>query len=181
VIGLSSLGPPGARLPAPHTSFSRSKLKQRILSSLDKHLTTDPLSLTASAIALLQISGAIINALYDYRSRSKNAAKDASRIINELNSLRTGIDAIFLLLEAGGEEKTSRGSALGKLAEAGGPLERREVCLNNLAQKLGPKDGWKAARVAIFRPLKEQEMIKILQDLNSTKTTTQLALAADQM
>jgi hypothetical protein len=64
-----------------------------------------PLSLTASAIAILQISGVIINTCYDYRIRAKNTAKDASRIISELNGLRTVIDSLFQLLEDECNEK----------------------------------------------------------------------------
>jgi hypothetical protein len=140
----------------------------------------DPISLTASAIAILQLSGAIINACYKYRSQVKNASKDASRIINELNGLRTVIDCLFLLLEAEDNEKLLQKSALGRLAEADGPLGRCEACLNDLAKTLEPKDSWRGARAAILWPLKEQELTKVLQDINSTKSTVQLALAADQ-
>jgi hypothetical protein len=140
----------------------------------------DPLSLTASAIAILQISGVIINTCYDYRIRVKNAAKDASRIINELNGLRTVIDSLFQLLEDECNEKVIQNSALGKLAEADGPLTRCETCLKELAKKLEPKAGWRAARDAILWPLREPEMMKTLQDIGSTKSTVQLALAADQ-
>lgn len=140
----------------------------------------DPISLTASAIAILQLSGAIINVCYKYRSQVKGASKDASRIINELNDLRTVIDCLFLLLEDENSESALQKSALGRLAEADGPLGRCEACLNDLAKKLEPKDGWRAVKAAILWPLREPEMMKILQDINSTKSTVQLALAADQ-
>jgi hypothetical protein len=140
----------------------------------------DPLSITASAIAILQVSGAIISTCYQYRSRLKNAAKDASRIINELNDLRTVIDSLFALLEDEGNENTVPKSALGRLGEADGPLARCEACLQDLAKKLEPKDGWRAARASLLWPLREPEMAKTLQDINSTKSTVQLALAADQ-
>jgi hypothetical protein len=60
------------------------------------------------------------------------------------------------------------------------PLARCETCLKELAKKLEPKAGWRAARDAIFGPLREPEIMKTLQDISSTKSTVQLALASDQ-
>jgi hypothetical protein len=140
----------------------------------------DPLSVTASAIAVLQVSGTIINICYDYRSQVKNAAKEASRIINELNGLRHVIDSLFILLEDESECKLSQGSALNKLAHEDGPLARCIVELKTLEEKLKPKEGWRATKAAIFWPLKESDMKKVLQDIDSTKSTLQLALATDQ-
>ncbi|KAE9371550.1 hypothetical protein N431DRAFT_484077 [Stipitochalara longipes BDJ] len=140
----------------------------------------DPLNFTESALAILQVSGSIISSCYAYRSRLKNAAKDASRIINELNGLRTVIDSLFLLLEVESNEKDTHKSLLRKLAEADGPLRRCEACLNDLAKKLEPEEGWRAARTAMLWRLREPEMTKILQDIASIKSTVQLALAADQ-
>jgi ankyrin repeat domain-containing protein 50 len=77
----------------------------------------DPLSVTASAIAIIQISGTIISLCYDYRSRVKNATKEASRIVNELNGLRSVIDSLLLLLEDE-SEKSSQNSALISLRKA---------------------------------------------------------------
>jgi len=140
----------------------------------------DPLSITASSIAILQISGTIINICYDYRSRVKHAAKDAIRIIAELNGLRNVIDALFLLLEDESENKHSQRSALGNLAQVDGPLARCEENLKALEKKLEPKEGWRATKAAIFWPLKEPDVRKVLQNIDSTKSTIQLALAADQ-
>jgi hypothetical protein len=77
----------------------------------------DPLSITASAIAIVQLSGAIINTCYTYRNRLKSASKDAGRIINELNGLRTVIEDLFQLLEDEDETKSTRESTLSKLSQ----------------------------------------------------------------
>ena len=140
----------------------------------------DPLSVTASAIAILQVSGTIISICYDYRSRVKNAAKEASRIINELNGLRHVTDSLFVFLEDESERKLLRGSALNKLAQEDGPLARCIVELKALEEKLKPKEGWSATKAAILWPLKESDVKKVLQDIDSTKSTLQLALATDQ-
>jgi hypothetical protein len=139
----------------------------------------DPLSVTASAIAVLQISGTIINLCYDYRSRVKNAAKEASRIVNELNGLRSVIDLLFVLLEDESVKSTQH-SALDKLAQDEGPLTRCITELKALEKKLEPQEGWRAAKAAILWPLKESDVKKVLQDIDSTKSTIQLALATDQ-
>jgi hypothetical protein len=140
----------------------------------------EPLSATASAIAILQISGAIITICYDYRTRIKDAKKEASRIINGLNSLRHVIDFLFALLEDESEHKTVQRLALNKLAEDDGPLAKCLVELKALEEKLKPKEGWRAAKAAILWPLKESDVKKALQDIDSTKSTIQLALAVDQ-
>lgn len=140
----------------------------------------DPLSITASAIAILQVSGVIINACYDYRSRVKDSAKDASRIINELNSLRSIIESLFVLLEEEPENKPSDQSNLQKLAQVGGVLETCKVGLEALEKKLEPKEGWRAVRAAVFWPLKEADIAKALQQIDRTKSSLQLALAVDQ-
>jgi hypothetical protein len=140
----------------------------------------DPLSITASAIAVLQISGTIINLCYDYRSRIKNAAKEASRIVNELNSLRSVIDSLFVLLEDESKRKSAQHSALAKLAQSDGPLTRCITELTALQKKLELKEGWRATKAAILWPLKESDVNKVLHNIESMKSTVQLALAADQ-
>lgn len=140
----------------------------------------DPLSVTASAIAILQISGIIINTCYDYRSRVKSSAKDASRIINELNGLRGVIESLFVLLDDEPDNNPSERSNLQKLAEVDGVLETCKVGLEALEKKLEPKEGWRAVRAAIFWPLKETDVTKALLHIDRTKSSLQLALAADQ-
>ena len=140
----------------------------------------DPLSITASVIAILQISGAIITICYDYRSRIKDAQKEASRIINGLNGLRHVLDSLFVLLEDESEHKPGQRSALDKLVGDDGPLGRCLVELKALEKKLKPKEGWRAAKASILWPLNNSDVKKVLQDIDSTKSTIQLALAVDQ-
>ena len=111
----------------------------------------------------------------------KNSSKDATRIISELNSLRDVIEDLFQLAERDElENKHHCSSNLEKLAKSDGPLARCVADLENLEKKLERKKGWRAARTAILWPLKEGDMRKSLQEINSTKLTVQLALAADQ-
>jgi len=140
----------------------------------------DPLSITASAIAIVQISGSIINTCYNYRNRLKSASKDASRIINELNALRTVIEALYQLLYDESETKSIHESTLSKLSQPDGILATCLASLEELSKKLEPKEGWRATKAAIFWPLKESDIKRVLQNIDITKDTVQLALAADQ-
>jgi hypothetical protein len=140
----------------------------------------DPLSITASAIAIVQISGAIINACYNYRSRLKSASNDASRIINELNALRTVIEALCQLLNDENETSPIHESTLRRLSQADDILATCLASLEELSKRLEPKEGWRATKAIILWPLKESDMKRALQDIDITKDTVQLALAADQ-
>lgn len=139
----------------------------------------DPLSVTASAIAIIQIIGTIISLCDDYRHRVKNAAKEASRIVNELNGLRSVIDSLLLLLDDE-SKKSSQNSALYKLAQSDGRLTTCITELKALEKKLEPKEGWRATKAAILWPLKEPDVKKVLHDIENTKSTVQLALEVDQ-
>ncbi|MCJ1248004.1 hypothetical protein MMC30_005219 [Trapelia coarctata] len=140
----------------------------------------DPLSITASAIAIIQLSSAIINSSYECRSRVKNASKDASRIISELNSLCDVIDTLFKLAESEFEAKLQQSPILSGLAKPDGPLKRCETTLTALQQKLEPQEGWRAKRASILWPMKDNDVKKVLLDIEGMKATIQLALAADQ-
>jgi hypothetical protein len=140
----------------------------------------DPLSITASAIAIVQLSGAIINTCYTYRSRLKSASKNASRIINELNSLRMVIESLFQVVEDESETKSGRESTLSKLSQRGGPLANCETVLQELSMRLEPKAGWRAVQAAILWPLTESDMRTALKEIGSLKSIIQLALDVDQ-
>jgi hypothetical protein len=140
-------------------------------------LSMDPLSATASAIAVLQISGTIISACYNYRSLVKSARTDASRITSELNGLRTVIESLLSLLE---DDAPDESSVLRSISQINGPLENCLKDLESVVSKLVLKDGWRATRATLVWPLREAEVRRVLESIDSTKSTIQLALLADQ-
>jgi hypothetical protein len=155
----------------------------------------DPLSITASLIAVLQVSGTVISALYEYRNGVRSASTDAARIITELNSLRSILESLLQAVETEAAPKTSfsdsnssGGSRLGNfqaLTLPNGELERCQADLEAVSVKLGvdngaPLQGWKKARMALVWPFKEKDVEKLLQSVQKAKSTMQLALAADQ-
>jgi hypothetical protein len=138
----------------------------------------DLFSSTASAIAILQLSGTIIATCYDYQARIRSAAKDAKQIINELNSLRTVIESLLIILD---EEKDVGGpvTVLEKLAQKDGSLERCQNDLEELTRKLEPKEGWRHVKAVLLWPLKESDVKKVLGNIQDTKSTIHLALSLD--
>jgi hypothetical protein len=144
----------------------------------------DPLSLAASLIAVLQISGAVISALYEYRSGVKDASKDTARIIEELNSLRNILENLLRAVEReDASAESSRLSTFQKLLGPNGELERCKADLESISEKLdaGRKgSAWESVKRSLVWPFKEKEIEKLLQNVQRAKNTLNFALSADQ-
>jgi len=144
--------------------------------------TMDPLSITASLIAVLQIGGTVISALYEYRKGVKHASKDAAKIIDELNSLRIVLESLLSVAEKeeSATERSSRLSTIQQLAKPNGELERCKANLVFLNAKLQPESGWKTLKQALVWPLKEAEVKNTLDDIQRSKSTLHFALSTDE-
>lgn len=151
----------------------------------------DPLSITASLIAVLQISGTVISALYEYRNGVKSASKDAARIIAEINSLRGILESLLQAVEKEDYKAGSNGGGGSRLAnfqaltQPDGELKRCQADLEAVSGKLvgddaGSLSGWKKVRKALVWPFKEKDVEKLLQSVQKAKSTMQFALSADQ-
>lgn len=158
----------------------------------------DPLSLSASVIAILQISGSLISTLYNYRTGVVSASKEAARIIAELNSLRAVLESLLSAIESESALQTpppygetsslpasslSRLATITKLAQPNGELQRCQMELEALCQKLQVKDESKFEKMkhALMWPLKKEQVDSALESLQSAKSTMSLALSTDQM
>jgi len=150
----------------------------------------DPLSITGTLIAVLQISGTVISALYEYRNGVKSASTDAARIITELNSLRSILESLLQAVEKedshdSGIPGSSRLASFQALTHPNGELMRCQADLEDVSVKLGGDDagslsGWKKVRRALVWPFKEKDVEKLLQSVQMAKSTMQFALSADQ-
>jgi hypothetical protein len=140
----------------------------------------DPLSVTASLIAVLQISGALVSTLYEYRKCVNNASKAAARIIEELNSLCHVFESLLRAVESEESAEVSRLSTMAQLSGPNGELAKCRGELERLSAKLEPESGWRAMRKALIWPLNEGEVNKTLESLQRIKSTLQLALSTDQ-
>lgn len=141
----------------------------------------DPLSLTGTLIAVIQITTSVISLCYDYRAGVTSASREVIQITKSLNALKDSLDALLRLVKTSrsGEDRT-RLVNVELLANEGGTLGS---CLNELERlkaQLEPETGWRKVRKSLVWPLKEGEMKRALAGLERYKSTIQLALSADQ-
>ncbi|KAF8249250.1 hypothetical protein K440DRAFT_598963 [Wilcoxina mikolae CBS 423.85] len=151
----------------------------------------DPLSVTASIIAVLQATNAIISVCYDYSTSVKGSSTELSRVTEEVKSLRNVLEAVAQLAQKAESADPTAGSQLPTLKSFCEPdVGQLAVCLvelNALKDKLAPPDwsgqeGSKRRRLvqALGWPLKEGETKKTLENIERFKATLNLALTVDQ-
>lgn len=140
----------------------------------------DPLSILASIIAIVQISGKVISICYDYRSGVKKAPRDLARITDEVISLRDVLERLIRIIDEDNANNGIRLSTVEMLNKPGGPLPRITAQLEELEVKLKPANGWRAVGKALTWPLREGDANKTLDVIRRIKETLSLALLTDQ-
>ncbi len=140
----------------------------------------EPLSLVASLIAVVQISGSVISCCYEYRKGVKIYPKDLLRVTSEVVGLRNVVERLITLID---DEKTASCTYLSTLAEvvtADGPLEFCRHNLESLNIKLElPVNEWKALGRRLTWPLQERDVTKTLASIYRTKSLLETALLVD--
>lgn len=145
--------------------------------------TMDPISITGTIIAVLQITSSVISICYDYRAGVESASRDVIQITNELNSLREVLESLLLVVE---KSKSNNGKDVSRLAtfeslmEEGGPLMTCKAELERLKSTLEPEKGWRKMRSKLVWPLREGEVRRTLDGLERLKGTMGFALSVDQ-
>jgi hypothetical protein len=137
----------------------------------------DPLSITGTLIAVLQVTTSVISTCYDYRSSVASASREVLQITESLNSLKDVLESLLRLIET---TQSGELSTVELLAKDGGTLQSCQAELERLKGKLEPEKGWRKLRNSLVWPLKEGEMRRALEELERWKSTIQLALSADQ-
>ena len=153
----------------------------------------EPLSVTASVIAVLQAANAVVSVCYYYSAAVKNSPWELSRITEEAKSLRNVLEVLVQLAkqaETADPVAETKLPTLKLLCESNakpGPLDSCLEELRWLEKKLSfPKwagtDGSKrrAFMQAISWPLKEGETAKAVERISRFKATLALALTVDQ-
>lgn len=155
----------------------------------------DPLSVTASIIAVIQATNAVISVCYDYSSAVKNSPWELSRVIEEVRSLRNVLETLERLAanaERADPAAETRLPALKLLCEPkGGQIGLLAMCLlelDLLKKKLIPPkwgsglEGSKRMSLAqaLSWPLKEKDTRKTLDCIRRFNDTLNLAITADQ-
>lgn len=137
---------------------------------------TDPLSISASIIAVLQLSGTVIEYLNDV----KGASEDRYRLLNEVTSI-SGL--LYFLKDRATQSQygDSWSTTLASLNTPKGPLEQFKSALERLTLKLAPVEGWRKGGKALAWPFRKEEIKEILSAIERHKSLFSLALQNDHM
>ncbi|KAF1953955.1 hypothetical protein CC80DRAFT_476890 [Byssothecium circinans] len=134
----------------------------------------DPLSVTASIIAVLQLSAKVLGYLNDVNDASKDRAKcavEASHAYSLLLNLR------FRLEE--GSADAPWYTAVRALGVENGPLDQFKQALEALQTKMTDGGRLKKAGEALVWKFKKEEIASILDRIERLKTLVQIALQMD--
>ncbi|KAF2192220.1 hypothetical protein K469DRAFT_716724 [Zopfia rhizophila CBS 207.26] len=134
----------------------------------------DPLSATASVIAILQLSSKVVGYLTDVKDASKERAKCAVEASN-LHSLLLNLR--FRLEE--GSADTPWYTAVRALAVENGPLDQFKQALETLQTKMTDGGRLKKAGEALVWKFKKEEVASILDRMERLKSLVEIALQMD--
>lgn len=136
----------------------------------------DPLSISANFIAVLQLTGTVIQ----YLNAVTGAPKDRQQLLLELSS----ISGMLIVLQDQAEdanEESIWSSTLQSLNLPNGPLAQFKACLEELTEKLAPVDGWKKIGKAFTWPFDRDEIYRIMNAIERQKAMFNLARQNDHI
>ena len=134
----------------------------------------DPLSLSASIVAVLQITGKLLSYLNDVRNSTKDQAQlavEASNIYGLLASLR------FRVEQSNPHDPWF--SAVRNLGTENGPLDQAKEALERLVTKAEPCQGIQRLGKQLMWKFEKSEMRDILDKIERIKTLVNIALTDD--
>jgi hypothetical protein len=136
----------------------------------------DPLSITASIVAVLQLTGVVVKYLNDV----KDAPKDQHSILVEISSIHGLLFSLNDLVSRA--ESGEKWLATVRLLNVpGGPLERFKLALEQLKKKLAPAAGLSGVAKALSWPFQKGEVKGVLTTIGRLKQLFILALQNDHM
>ncbi|KAH0562324.1 hypothetical protein GP486_002978 [Trichoglossum hirsutum] len=133
----------------------------------------DPLSISASIVALLQLSSKVIKFLRDV----KDAPDDVKRLMVEVSSTKGLLLTLLDLVESG----EAGSNTVNSLNAPNGPLKQCRSALDCLAERVLPAVGLDKARKALLWPFQKGEVREILSAIERQKTLFSLALHNDHL
>jgi ankyrin repeat domain-containing protein 50 len=149
---------------------------EQILSDiyLDSILDMDPLSVTASIIAVIQITDSVLTSCYKYFGKVKNAATDIESIIQEASLLKGILINLQELCE-----QDSTAAQLRDLLQPNGPISACWEALQELQLKLSPKKNDLTTKQKLIWPFESKKVGKILDRIRQQKPTLLLAITTN--
>lgn len=141
----------------------------------------DPLSITASLIAVGQVVGGIIVSCYSYQERTRNARRDASRILIETRALRHVTESLLTYVIADESRGDAVSSSLARIIGGDESLFMNcQKALVSLEQRLQtPVNKWKSLGDQLLWPLRESEIAKEIENIHRMRNVIESGLAID--
>ncbi len=136
----------------------------------------DPLSVSASVIALLQLTSTVLG----YLSDVKEGPKELQRIRLEISSVLS----LLIMLQDQADQAIQGdmfSSSLNSLNVSNGPFQQFHSALDRLASKLAPVEGWRKVGKAFKWPFEKEEMLEILNTIERLKALFNLARQNDHI
>jgi hypothetical protein len=152
------------------------------------HDLMDPLSITASVIAVIQLSEKIVRVCKTYVRSVRGAPNDLRLISIEVGSLKCVLEILELLVSS--DETGDHSALLEKLKGSDGPLQGCKHALSQLEQLIPtPTDRQQdikrrkivSSLTNLAWPLKETSARKLLDEIGRHKATITLFLTTDTM
>ena len=136
----------------------------------------DPLSVTASITAVLQVARCVVKYLSDLR----DASTACNRILVEISSIAGFLSTIKGLVDEA-ESGEVWLATVASLNAPNGPLAQFESALARVRTRLEPVVGLRRAGRAIVWPFNKEEVTDILRTIERQKTFFILAMENDHM
>ena len=136
----------------------------------------DPLSITASVIAIIQLTSSIIGYLSD--------VKDAPKECRQCNREALNLQSLLVNLRYHLDEDTANKrwyNAVRALADPDGPLEQYEQALKQLQSKIMTEDRPQRVRQMLCWRLNKAEVASILARMERLKSLVTIALEKDHL
>lgn len=136
----------------------------------------DPLSVTASIITIITLTGSVIDYLNDIKDASKDRARCEEQVANLQCLLRSLKNRVK---EAKPEDSWFK--EVCKLVVENGPLDQFRVAMEELEAKLKPKAALQKIGQMLVWKLTKKEVAEILSRIEQLKSLTQIALEMDHL
>ena len=136
----------------------------------------DPLSSTASIIAILQLPAKVLG----YLNNVKDASKDRTKCAVEASNLHSLLLSLRFRLEEGSADKPWY-TAVRALAVKNGPLDQFKQALELLQTRVTEGGRLKKAGEVLVWKFRKEEIASILGRMERLKTLVEIALQVDHL
>ncbi|KAF1950514.1 hypothetical protein CC80DRAFT_426705 [Byssothecium circinans] len=136
----------------------------------------DPLSITASIIAILQLTSKVMK----YLNHVKDAPKDRAQCAIEASNLYNLLTTLRYRLEEGASNELWY-TAVRALGVKNGPLDQYKLALEQLHAKIATGGGIKGLRHYLLWKFIKEEVMEIMARIGRLRTLVQLALEMDHL